>query len=253
MSENCANCGCKLDGNYCSNCGQSARVGRIDLHEIVHEFLHGVFHVDKGILFTAKELTLRPGQTIRNYLAGKRTNYFKPLAYLFLLSTIYIVLIQFSNISLATEFIEGHLTNDVNEEIAVTIEKQINATNVLFEFLINRFAIINLLMLPVMALLSYVCFRKQNYNYGEHLVINSYISGHIILVNFIVIALAYFIPNSFSTLTILTYVFYIYMYVMTFNSYKLLPAILRSIVLVLGLMLIISFVFMIYSALFLIS
>lgn len=253
MSKNCANCGEDLRGNYCSNCSQSAHVGQIDLHEIVHEFMHGVLHVDKGILYTAKELTLRPGQTIRNYLSGKRVNYFKPLAYLFLLSTIYIILIQFSNISLTKELVQVHLNDDVNEEIVATIDKQIEATNALFEFLINRFAIMNLLMLPVIALLSYICFRKQKYNYGEHLIINSYVSGHIILVNFITIALACFIPNSFSFLTILTYVFYVYMYVNIFNSYKLLSATLRSVVLVLGLILIIALAFIVYSILFLIS
>ena len=48
MSEFCKNCGTEFNGNFCSNCGQPAKLKRIDAHYIKHEIEH-VLHYDKGI------------------------------------------------------------------------------------------------------------------------------------------------------------------------------------------------------------
>jgi len=60
---NCSNCNDALTGKYCSNCGQPVKVKRIDGHYIVHEIEH-VLHFERGILFTIKELLIRPGQNM---------------------------------------------------------------------------------------------------------------------------------------------------------------------------------------------
>ncbi|MDH6353963.1 hypothetical protein M2132_000283 [Dysgonomonas sp. PH5-45] len=77
----CKNCNSTIKGNYCQNCGQATKTDRINFHYLVHEIQHSIFHVDKGILFTIKELLLRPSITIKGYLEGKRVNLFKPFGF----------------------------------------------------------------------------------------------------------------------------------------------------------------------------
>jgi Protein of unknown function (DUF3667) len=46
-------------------------------------------HLDKGILFTTKELFTRPGHSIREFLDGKRVRHFKPISMVIILAGIY--------------------------------------------------------------------------------------------------------------------------------------------------------------------
>ena len=63
---------------FCHQCGQKTDTHRINFHYLVHEVPHSIFHVDNGILFTLKELFTRPGQSIREYLEGKRQQHSNP-------------------------------------------------------------------------------------------------------------------------------------------------------------------------------
>jgi len=81
MAINCKNCNNLYDGNYCNHCGQSANTHEINFKSILHEVQHSLLHIDKGILYTTKELLLRPGKTISDYLNGKRVKHFKPFAF----------------------------------------------------------------------------------------------------------------------------------------------------------------------------
>ncbi|MBK8551685.1 MAG: DUF3667 domain-containing protein [Ignavibacteria bacterium] len=84
----CKNCGCIFEGKYCNQCGQKLIEGRFTLKEILHNFFHNFTHLDKGILFLAKELYVRPGIVAREYIDGKRNKYFNPLQYLILMVAI---------------------------------------------------------------------------------------------------------------------------------------------------------------------
>lgn len=42
----------------------------------MHDLLHGIWHLEKGILFTIKETFMRPGQAALDYITGKRIRYY---------------------------------------------------------------------------------------------------------------------------------------------------------------------------------
>lgn len=75
----CLNCGEKLLGGYCWRCGQEA----VDLHRPLRELLSGlvedVFSLDTRLLRTLGPLFIRPGLLTREYLAGRRARYVRPL------------------------------------------------------------------------------------------------------------------------------------------------------------------------------
>lgn len=54
------------------------------LDEIKYTFLH----VNKGFVYTIKELFTRPGQSIKEFIEGKRIKHYKPLLLVFVLAGI---------------------------------------------------------------------------------------------------------------------------------------------------------------------
>lgn len=70
-SKYCLNCGKEVSDKYCSGCGQKTDTHRISFKNFIfHDVLHGTFHLERGIFFTAKESLLRPGKAALDYIAG---------------------------------------------------------------------------------------------------------------------------------------------------------------------------------------
>jgi hypothetical protein len=168
MTVTCKNCNQKVDGNFCSSCGQSAHTHDINFHYVVHEIQHGIAHVDKGFFFTIKELFSRPGDTIREYIEGKRVKHFKPLAFLLIVSTIYAFV---SHTLDSNPVIESALKgyNDAG--------KQAGNSYLFIDWLIGHYAYTSLLLIPISSASSYLVFRKARYNYFQHLVLNAFADG----------------------------------------------------------------------------
>lgn len=75
----CLNCAAKVEGRFCSNCGQSTHPHRT-LFGVLEEFLHGVLHFDTKAWRTLPMVIFRPGTLTRNWVYGKRARYISPLA-----------------------------------------------------------------------------------------------------------------------------------------------------------------------------
>jgi len=163
----CKNCGNEFEGNYCNNCGQSAATHRLNFKFLWHDIQHGLFHFDKGIIHSLAQLCLRPGRTIYEYLEGKRVGHFKPLSMVVVLATVYGLLKHF------------FLHEVIAPSKIVINDKSINSDtiNAVFEWVNNHGAIMALLVVPIYALASFLAYRKEKYNYVEHLVLNAYTSS----------------------------------------------------------------------------
>lgn len=170
----CKNCGNSVSNVYCSHCGQSVHTSRINLHYMLHELQHSVLHVDKGIFYTIKQMIVRPGYAIKEYLEGKRVNHFKPFSFILVLGAIYAFIVHLLNIYPEAHFF-GEEANSASEN-----------NKILFEWIYAHYSLVMFLLIPVSALSTYLTFRKSGYNYMEHVIIYSYITGmHIILLLFI--------------------------------------------------------------------
>lgn len=169
LPSTCANCNHTVDGKYCCNCGHPVKPERIDFHYLLHEAQHTIFHVDKGILYTIKELIVRPGITLQGYLAGKRINHFKPFAFVLMLGAFYGFLAHFFNL-----YPEDSMLNFVGQERSIEDTEYYKK---IFKLVYDNYSFTMLALVPFAALSSFIIFRKHAYNYCEHLVINSYITG----------------------------------------------------------------------------
>ena len=95
----CSTCGTEYQGNYCPRCGQSARIGRYSLTKAVVLLLDVWGLGNRGMFRTLRDLILRPGYMIRDYLSGMQMAYFPPFKLFFLLTTLSLLVEGGMNIS----------------------------------------------------------------------------------------------------------------------------------------------------------
>lgn len=167
---NCKNCGTLLHGDFCSQCGQHSRVGKLNFSSFVKEVSETIFQVDRGFFKTLIDLFWRPGYAIRDYLEGKRKAYYKPLAYALTLSTIYFIISQFLDTkTFLGEFISG-FNAGFREDIKGDFEIDSN-------WVADNYAIINIILIPLYGLGAFIAFLGKGYNYLEHIAIRSFVVG----------------------------------------------------------------------------
>lgn len=80
----CLNCGTLLIGKYCVECGQPNHTYVAPLWETIEEFFGNHFGLDTKFFHSIVPLLFQPGFLTREYCAGRRERYIKPLRlYLF--------------------------------------------------------------------------------------------------------------------------------------------------------------------------
>ncbi len=94
-SPDCLNCGTRLRGQYCGNCGQRARSRLISLWQLLNEAFGDLFEFDSRLWRTLIPLLRRPGQLTRDYLEGRRARYMPPFRTYLVLSVIFFVVAFF--------------------------------------------------------------------------------------------------------------------------------------------------------------
>lgn len=189
MNKVCLNCGTENDSNFCKNCGQSMHIHRISMAHILHEITHYFTHADKGLLYIIKEMFIRPGTVVEEYIAGKRKKYFNPYTYLLLCSTIsayiYWKIKYYSSINIQQS----------PSKTGAEMSKLMTQTSQLME---QYGKVITLFMLPILAAISLLFYIRKQYNYAEHLTIQTFILAQTSVVNIVVTLFSYFVfPNSY--------------------------------------------------------
>lgn len=213
----CKNCGTIFKGNYCIQCGQSASIRRLNLKLLLHHFFHALTHMDAGYLHTIKELTIRPGHSIREYLQGKRSNHGDPVVMLLIVGGLCSMLYK-----------EYHIKTLGSVDIA-SFKEGMKMLSVKF------FALAFLGYSLILALTDYLIFRYKGYNYVELLVMNIFTCMEI-LVFFIILVPVWLFCNSYGlenylriTVTLLDLAYLIFVRYQFFEVYGDKKAILRMI------------------------
>ena len=170
----CKNCDQEGDEKFCSRCGQVLVATRISLPHIIHEVIHTFTHFEKGYLFTIRQLLTRPGIMQKNYLSGLRLHYQKPFPVFVISGTI-------CALALYLIYTPSH---DTAEQF----------------FYRNYYVLVQALMLPIYALLSWILFSSSRLYYAEMLVLNVYMLGFMSLIVIPVNALHFFLNNGVVTL-----------------------------------------------------
>ncbi len=84
----CASCKTEYVGNFCPRCGQSAGVGRFSFKKALLLFIDVWGMGNRSMFRSLRDLMLRPGYMIRDYLRGMQSAYFPPFKMFFLLTAL---------------------------------------------------------------------------------------------------------------------------------------------------------------------
>ncbi len=173
-NKNCLNCGNELTDKFCSHCGQKADTHRITFKNFIfHDVLHGTFHIEKGILFTAKQALIRPGKAALDYISGKRKPYYNVFLLILLTIGLMLFLKHYYNeiiIEQGRGFVRD--TTDLNE-----------ASQKIDYIFAQKSKIVIFLFVPFAALNSYILFRRKKLNLSEHTIIAGMILLGILLIS----------------------------------------------------------------------
>jgi hypothetical protein len=91
----CLNCGTRLRGQYCGNCGQRSRNRLISIWQLLQEAFGDLLELDSRLWRTVIPLLIRPGQLTRDYLEGRRARYMPPFRTYLVLSVVFFVVAFF--------------------------------------------------------------------------------------------------------------------------------------------------------------
>jgi hypothetical protein len=229
MGAKCLNCNAEIEGNFCHVCGQKTSTRRFSLKQVVlHDFVQGIFLLDKGFPYTIKELITRPGHSIRDYIQGKRIRHFNYFSLLIILLSANIFLSQYKALSLTEIYGEEVLSGYL--KIARDYGK-----------------ILKIIGIPFWGIIFYLVFgRRAKQNYVEKIIISIYMICGMLLVNlpfeiFSIfntdVSVLLFVNNAKSILITAYSFYFIYQYFSVYG-YKTHILIISSLVTVVGIALI---------------
>ncbi len=163
IENTCQNCTYPIKENYCPNCGIPTKIEKIDRNYALQEGIN-LFGFEKGFLFTIRELLLRPGQAVHDYLTKNRYKYTKPLAFLITASAIYTFVAHYLQI-------ESVYQQDFEKKF-----QKASYLNVM-HWMQDNYGYANILSTIFIILWIKLFFRKYHYNNYEIAVLLFFIMG----------------------------------------------------------------------------
>ena len=160
---NCKNCKEQIsnDWDYCPICGRPTKLRKIDKHYIIQEFVD-FFSANKGLVYTIKNVLIRPGETVRQFITEDRYRLVKPVTFLFISSLIYAFVVQIFSIT-AIDYYQ-------QPELLPIAERLINWT---FEYP----GYTNIIMGLLMAFWLKILFKKAGFNLFEIFILLCFVLG----------------------------------------------------------------------------
>ena len=197
-AHDCPTCGTHFEGNYCPRCGQSAMIGRYSFKKAFLLFLDVWGLCNRGMFRTLRDLILRPGYMIRDYLQGMQMAYFPPFKMFFLLTALSILVDTSLNIKMEnrTQVVYEQISQNMNqalkekiqnaeEDTQQAIEKGQEATNDLsqgiYDWVMKHISVVMIVLLLLLSGPLYLFFRKSpaypDIKYSEFFVTMVYITN----------------------------------------------------------------------------
>ncbi len=175
---NCKNCNDQLDSkfSFCPSCGARVVLGRITLLGLLKEVQEKLFNIDNKLFKTFIGLFKNPKDVVIGYLEGTRKKYVDPISYF--------------TIALAANgayfFIQNKFYPNMIDQMLMASDQSEEFQNVftaMMENMFEYFSFWTFLMIPVFALISKLVFLNyKKYNFGEHLILNTYCYSQVSIV-----------------------------------------------------------------------
>ena len=195
--KHCKNCNQGINGKFCSHCGYPAELKRIDSHYLSHEIQH-LLHFEKGFFFTVKELMLRPGKAVREFISVDRNRYVKPIVFLIFTAVIFTLITHYFHIEYS--YFNINKIEGLKDKVS---------TGALGEWLNKNIGYTNLIMGVFIAFWIKILFKKHGYNLYEITVLLCFVLGEATLILSIAIILINLTQNLVVGILLIS-VFFLY-------------------------------------------
>jgi hypothetical protein len=208
----CATCHTEFHGNYCPRCGQKSTIGRYSFKTAFLTFLDVWGLGNCGMFRTIRDLLLRPGYMIRDYLSGMQMAYFPPFKMFFLVITLSVLVDSGLNIKM-TNTLNNTFTTTTKEDVSKEPDQALNdkdskkklelkiidKIDKCVSWLDNNQTIVQFLLLLVLSGPMYLLFRKNkkisDIRYSELFIAMVYITNMMTIINIIG---GFFLPGNAS-------------------------------------------------------
>ncbi len=152
--KNCLNCGHRISGEFCPQCGQKSDTGRITARSLIKsDILGSIWHVETRFFNTVKDIMFRPGKTAMDYISGKRIRYYNFLSLLLILFSFNVIGLHFY------EKLAPPETLAQDTEIKKFFSKY--SKTILF------------VIIPMLAVNAFYLFKRIKLNLAEHFIIGT--------------------------------------------------------------------------------
>ena len=214
----CKNCLSPIESSnrFCHHCGAKIIRYRLSVKQILIDFFERYLNWDNSLFKTIKTMAIAPNVILDEYVSGVRKKYMNPLSFFIISASLYLIIInvfetQFYD--MLAENMESQRAFYKNLKIYSddALTKIVNDSLVFNKWFIKYYTIIMTCTMPIIALLSYIVFRKP-YNYAEHVVFNFYIYGFVLYFSALFSGLALLFHNSNFLFIPIFMVFIIYGY-----------------------------------------
>ena len=149
---------------------EDKNVKRINFSYILHEINH-LLHLESGFFYTVKELAIKPGKLVRNFILNDRTKATKPLIFLIFCGTIFTLVFHFLHI----DYIFFSLGDNIGDFDQYLKKETIN------DWLNSHIGYACLLIGITIAFWISIFFKRHNYNIYEIIVLLCYSMGQALL------------------------------------------------------------------------
>lgn len=150
----CAACGRTYTGKFCPRCGQAASVGRYSWKRVFKNLIAKWGIGDRSFFRTLRDLLLRPGYAMRDYLKGQQSAYYPPFSMLVIMVACKLITGHWVHVDLAqlwNQFMPPHTPQEA-EAINFLLNQHLGQTVLYLLFFV--------------ALLLFLFFRRSP-NFGK--------------------------------------------------------------------------------------
>lgn len=211
----CKNCDFPVSQSFCPQCGQEVINRRLSVRTLLSQTVEVVTNVEKGFWYTTIMLFKNPGQVAREVLSGATVRYFNPFRFL----VIWMTLTAFINLStnlLERAIVASNTFFEKSGEEALSIKPEaLEQANTLMEYM----PLLTLFFIPFMGIVSYWLFKKEGYNFAEHMVALTYFYAASSIINLAWYILYFVYPVSIIFSQLLSGVVAIIYLIMAYRSW----------------------------------
>lgn len=183
-STHCLNCTGFLTekAKFCPSCGQKADIHRLSIGHIVHDGIHFFLHADKSFFTLAKMLATKTGLVAREFIEGKRKRYFPPLNFFLIVIGLMVLAMSLfpplqkenKENNQMIQAVSARITDPVKKAKFLSLIKRQQNVAIYTQKYSNIFA---MCALPLISLIFYLFYKRNKYNYAEHVIANLYSVG----------------------------------------------------------------------------